>query len=275
MSDRSELVQVIWRRIAPGIALMLLGAIPASSSAQAPLAGGLIGRTVELHAFHQTVTNNYGDWDGIYGRVIYPGERQTLFVDGLALRGFRERGVQAGVTHRFDWSNAWFQMIGVNAGDGAPLFPRYRADASIGRRWGSSHNLQTTAGASYVQSVTTLSDVAVLGALTWYAPGGFVLESGVRYNTSRPGRIKSHRIHALAMYTPNSRRSFGMRMLAGSEGWQIVSDETTLTQFSSQEAALSWRERIGDTFALNLQADLYTNPFYTRSGVTLGVARYW
>jgi YaiO family outer membrane protein len=135
--------------------------------------------------------------------------------------------------------------------------------------------VQTVAGASYVQSIATLSDVALLGAVTWYAPKGLVLESGIRYNTSRPGDITSHRVHAIAMYAPNARRSFSTRVIGGTEGWQIVNVGTTLTRFASQEVALAWRERINASLALNVQLDRYSNPYYTRMGVTLGVARYW
>ncbi len=243
--------------------------------AQAPLAGGLAGRSVEAHAFHQKVSNDYGDWTGVYLRGVFPGTKQTFFTDVLALRGFREEGFQGGIAHRYDWSDRWFHLAGVNAGDGSPLFPRYRADALIGRRWGASRTIQTVAGASVVQSVEELKDVAALGAITWYAPRGFVLESGVRFNTSSPGSVKSHRVHGIAMYTPSSRRSFSVRGIAGTEGWQIVGAGTTLTQFSSQELSLAWRERIESKTAINLQLDGYRNPFYTRSGVTLGVARYW
>lgn len=261
--------------------LRVIGSVAASTAfvlplyAQAPLAGGLVGRTVEVQALHQPVTNNYGDWSGVYGRVIFPTARQTLFLDALVLRGFRERGVQAGVAHRFDWSPRWFHLWGVNAGDGSPLFPRYRTDGLVGRRWGASGSLQTVAGASYVQSVTELSDVALLGGITWYAPRGLVLESGIRYNTSRPGNIRSHRLHGIAMYTPNTRRSFSTRVIGGTEGWQLVGAGATLARFASQEVALAWRERLGNSTAINLQLDAYRNPFYTRSGVTFGVARYW
>ena len=257
------------------IAGAVLFAGPFTAIAQAPLAGALPGRTVELHGLHQPVSNGYGDWSGAYARVIVPGARNTLFLDALGVRGFGERGVQGGVAHRLAWNDRWFHMLGVNVGDGSPLFPRYRTDGLIGRRWGATGAVQTVAGASYVQSIATLSDVALLGAATWYAPNGFVLESGIRYNTSRPGDINSHRVHAIAMYAPNSRRSFSTRLIGGTEGWQIVNVGTTLTRFASQELALAWRERIGTSRALNVQFDRYSNPYYTRMGVTLGVAQYW
>lgn len=243
--------------------------------AQAPMAGGFTGRSVEAHALYQTVSNDYGDWSGIYARAVFPAARQTLFADVLALRAFGEQGIQGGLAHRYDWTDRWFHLLGGSVGDGAPIFPRYRADGLIGRKWGESRAVQTVLGASVVQSVEDLRDKAVIGAITWYAPHNLVLESGIRYNTSSPGSIKSHRIHGLAMYTPSDRRTFSARFIGGTEGWQILNVSTTLTHFASQEAALAWRERLGASTALSLQLDMYHNPYYTRSGVTLGVARYW
>jgi YaiO family outer membrane protein len=259
------------------IAATLLAAVPVHPlSAQAPLAGGIAGRTVEVHGLYQRVTGGYGDWRGSYARLILPGASDVLFLDALALEGFGERGVQAGIAHRHDWTSRWFHLLGVNAGDGTPIFPRARVDALVGRRWGEGRTVQTTAGASYVKSVTELYDVAALGNVTWYAPRGFIVETGVRYNSSRPGDIQSHRVHGIAMWTtPDARRSFSTRVIAGTEGWQIVNINTTLTKFASQEVAVAWRERVGRSLATNVQLDAYRNPFYTRAGVTVGVARYW
>ena len=55
----------------------------------------------------------------------------------------------------------------------------------------------------------------------------------------------------------------------------MINTTTTLQRFNSHELSLAWREKVSSQWALNAQFDQYVNPFYTRSGVTLGVARYW
>lgn len=257
------------------IAVLLVVMSPKDVHAQAPMGGGFAARVAEAHGFYQQVTNDFGDWQGAYARVVLPWERDVLLIDALTAQGFTLRGTTGGLAHRHDWTSRVFHMLGVNVGDGSPLFPRYRTDGLLGLRWGASRNVQTTLGASFVQSVTDLSDVAAIGAITWYAPHGLVLETGARLNTSRPGNIRSHRLHGVAIYTPNTVRSFSLRAIAGTEGWQIAGPTTTLMRFSSREVALGWRERVTDSFAINLQFDGYRNPFYSRAGVTLGVARYW
>lgn len=266
------------RGVAPALALLLALTVSGTAGpvqAQAPLAGGLSGRWVELNGLAQSVTNGYGDWRGAYARLVLPSARDTWYVDALALDAFGERGAQVGVTQRHDWNGRVFQMIGANVGSGASIMPRARVDGALGLRFGPSRRLQLTGGASYVKSVTELSDVAGIASLAWYAPHAVMIEVGGRYNISRPGDIKSHRVSSSIVWTPSPRRSFSARAIGGSEGWQVVRTGTTLTRFHSNDFSLAWREKVTSSIALSVQGDWYHNPFYTRSGVTLGVARYW
>jgi YaiO family outer membrane protein len=257
-----------------GVAALYMG-VPARGAAQAPLAGGLAGGWIEANALHQRVSHGYGDWTGSYLRAVRPTARDTWYADVLALDAFRERGVQGGITQRHDWSSRVFQFVGASAGSGASIMPRARVDGTLGLRWGARRQLQTTAGLSYVKSVTTLSDVAAVASVAWYAPHGLMLETGVRMNRSRPGNIRSQRVLGSMSWTPTPRGSLSARVLAGSEGWQTVRSGTLLTRFQSQEFALAWRQRVHGPLAVSMQGDYYHNPFYTRAGVTLGVARYW
>ncbi|MBL0170711.1 MAG: YaiO family outer membrane beta-barrel protein [Gemmatimonadaceae bacterium] len=246
-----------------------------SVSAQAPLAGGLPGRWIEANALAQRVSNGYGNWQGLYVRGVRPSARDTWYVDALALHAFGENGLQVGATHRHDWNGRVFQMLGASVGSGASIMPRGRVDGALGVRLGAQRRWQATGGVSYVKSVTELSDLAGIASLAWYAPHAVMIEVGGRYNSSRPGNIKSHRLSTTAAWTPSPKRTFSVRGIGGSEGWQVVRTGTTLTRFQSQEGALAWREKVTDDWALSIQGDWYHNPYYTRSGVTLGVARYW
>jgi len=249
------------------------GATPAY--AQAPLAGGLPGAWFEVNTFRQRVTNDFGDWSGVYLRGVKPGARDTYYAEVLALEAFGERGVQGGVTHRHDWSPSFFHTLGATVGSGASILPQGRVDGTLGTRFGDRKQWQATAGGSYVKSVTALFDVAATSSLAWYAPRVLLLETGVRFNISRPGEVRSHRLFGAAVLTPSPRRSFSVRAIAGTEGWQIVNTTITLQRFASQEYSLSWREKISGPWALTLHGDAYRNPFYVRSGGTIGVARYW
>lgn len=266
------------RAVSRALVAVVFGTIAGATSqaaAQAPLAGGLPGGWVEVNAFRQSVTNGYGDWTGGYARVVLPSARNTWYADVLAMDAFGERGGQVGVTQRHEWSDRIFQMIGANVGNGASILPRARVDGALGVRLGAQRRVQATGGMSYVKSTTALYDVAGIASLAWYAPHNLLLEAGGRYNVSRPGDIQSHRLSLTSIWTPSPRRSFSFRGIGGSEGWQVISANTTLTRFHSRELSLAWREKVAGPWALSVQGDWYDNPFYTRSGVTIGVARYW
>ena len=261
--------------IATSVGLAAVAAVAAPLCAQAPLAGGLPGRWVEANALAQSVTNGYGDWQGVYVRGVRPSARDTWYLDALALRAFGEDGLQIGAAHRHDWTGRVFQMLGASVGSGASIMPRVRVDGALGLRLGAARRWQATGGVSYVKSVTELSDLAAIASLAWYAPHAVMIEVGGRYNTSRPGNIRSHRLSTTTVWTPSPRRTFSLRGIGGSEGWQVVRSGTTLQRFQSQEGALAWREKLTPSFAISVQGDWYHNPYYTRSGVTVGVARYW
>lgn len=261
-------------RAATLIAAMAVTAVK-PARAQSTLAGGLPGRWVEANVFGQVITNDYGNWSGAYLRYANPVTSDTWYADALALRAFGESGAQLGAAHRHDWTPRLFHMVGVNVGSGASILPRFRADASLGVRLGETRSWQATGGVSYVKSVTELYDVAPVASIAWYGPQGLMIDVGGRYNFSNPGDIRSYRITATTVWTPSPRRTFSLRAGGGTEGYQTVSVGTIITRFQSEELALAWREMVSKSVAISLQVDGYHNPYYTRSGATLGVARYW
>lgn len=273
--QRRGCIQRVSRALSVGLAIVFTSIGPTSLAAQAPLAGGLPGSWVEVNGFAQKVSNTFGDWSGVYARGVRAGTTRTLYGEVLALDAFKDHGLQFGATIRQDWKARVFAVLGANVGSGAPILPKGRIDGVLGVRFGSRKEWQLTGGGSYVKSTTDLHDVAGTASLAWYAPKALLLETGVRLNTSNPGDIKSHRVFGVAVITPSPRRSFSLRAIGGTEGWQIVSSTTTLRKFSSEEFSLAWREKLTTHWALSAQGDAYRNPFYTRRGVTLGVARYW
>jgi YaiO family outer membrane protein len=61
----------------------------------------------------------------------------------------------------------------------------------------------------------------------------------------------------------------------GTEGYQLTGDIETQRRFTSYEASVSWREWLSGRVGVFVAGEWYDNPFYTRTGVTLGVFRHW
>lgn len=257
--------------------IVLVFALVAASGclrAQAPLAA-MAGRWIEAGAFYQAVSNRYGDWSGAFARAVIPvGARDILYGDALAQRAFHDRGAFVSLADRHEWSADFFTIASVGHGFDARFFPDWRADAIVGQRFGRRRNVVATVGGSYVRSRDVYRDVAATTSLAVYFTG-VVIEAGGRYNTSTPGQVHAARGYAAITAVPSSRRSVALRVGGGEEGYQLLGNTITFQRFASQEASIAWRERMTTDWGVLLQADAYRNPFYTRTGGTLGLTRYF
>jgi YaiO family outer membrane protein len=154
------------------------------------------------------------------------------------------------------------------------VLPALRLDAALAVKLGAAKSLVVTAGGTWVKSKSIYRDRAAFGGLVWYA-GPVVLELSGRVNWSNPNAVRSERINGAATFGSAGHREVAIRGGAGTEGYQLTGTPSTLRRFRSQEAGLSWREWTGRHFGLVLGGELYHNPFYTRTGMSLGVFRGW
>ncbi len=254
--------------------LLACAGSPQRVDAQTPLAS-TGGRWIEAGAFHHAVSDGYGDWNGVFTRAVVPvGTRDIFYGDAVTQRAFRERGSYVALANRHEWGAGVFTLVGGGHGFDARLFPEWRADASAGARVGTRRNIVGTIGGSYVQSRDVYRDYAATGSLAVYLTG-LVIEAGTRYNTSTPGDVHALRGYTAFTIVPSPRRSIALRVGAGEEGYQLLGGATVLQRFTSQEASIAWRERAGAQWGVVVQADAYRNPYYTRAGGALGVARYF
>lgn len=255
------------RRAAAVALAFLAAALPAE--AQRP-AGWL-----QAEGFYHGVTNDFGDWKGVAMRAVVPAGRSTIWYgDLMAQEAFRDRGVYAAVGNRHAFGADWFTLVSLGGGTGDYVLPELRADLSLGRAWLPRRNLVTILGATYVKSKDIYEDVAVSGAVAAYFPG-VTVEAGGRLNWSSPGSVRSERAWGAVTLGRERRRLVVLRGGGGYEGYQLTGVADTRQRFRSQEASLAWREWLGGHVGVFLAGEWYDNPYYTRTGVTLGLFRHW
>lgn len=254
-------------RILAGLALLSLLATPAR--AQGP-AGWL-----QAEGFYHRVTNDFGDWKGVALRTMVPsGGRNLWYGDLVAQEAFDDRGVYASVGNRHVLGATWFSFVSVAGGTGEFFFPDLRADAALGHTWLARKNLATIVGVTYVNSKSIYEDFAVFGSVAGYFPG-VTLELGGRLNWSWPDAVNSERIFGAVTLGRERSRLVVLRAGGGTEGYQLTGITETERSFTSYEASISWRQWLAGHVGLFLAGEWYDNPFYTRTGVTLGVFRHW
>lgn len=247
---------------------LLLGTATAAA-AQGP-AGWL-----QADAFYHAVTNDYGDWKGVGLRAVVPSGRSNIWYgDLVAEEAFHDRGLWASVGNRHFFGPNWFTFASIGGGTGDYYLPDLRADLSVGHAWLERKNLVTILGATYVNSKDVYEDVALLGSVAAYFPG-ITVEVGGRINWSYPDAVQTERGWGAVTVGRERRRLVVVRGGGGYEGYQLTGATAIRQKFRSYEAGVTWREWLGGHTGLLAGLEWYDNPYYTRTGVTLGVFRHW
>lgn len=254
----------------PGTGLALLGlavmAPPLAAQAPSGPAGWL-----QLTGSYHAVSEDFGDWKGVGVSLHAPAGSRTVWdVTAFAQEAFGDDGVWVGAGWRRQWSADWFTYVGAGAGTGEYHLPDLRTDLTIGKSWG---NVVTMVGGTWVDAKRGFSDAAVQASLAAYFDG-VVVEAGSRANWSHPDAVASARGFAALTLGRERHRTVTLRGSGGTEGYQLTGAVSTERRFTSWEGSVGWREWLGRVGLVG-QVELYDNPFYTRSGVTVGVFLAW
>jgi YaiO family outer membrane protein len=249
---------------------LTVSALALPASAQQRAAGWL-----QADAFYHGVTNDFGDWKGVGLRAVVPsGPANIWYGELVAEEAFHDRGVWGSAGNRHFFGPSWFTFASIGGGTGDYYLPDLRADAAVGHAWLEKKNLVTILGATYVNSKDIYEDFAVQGSVAGYFPG-VTAELGTRLNWSWPDAVSTARLWGAVTLGHERRRLIVIRAGGGSEGYQLTGVVETQQRFTSYEAGASWREWLGGHTGLVAGLEIYDNPFYTRTGVTLGIFRHW
>ena len=256
------------RRALAGLGIAI--AVVSPAGAQQRAAGWL-----QADGFYHAVTNDFGDWKGIGLRAVVPsGPGNIWYGDLVAQEAFNDRGIWASAGNRHFFGPDWFSFASIGGGTGDYYLPDLRADLSVGHAWLERKNLVTILGATYVNSKDIYEDFALLGSVAAYFPG-VTAEVGLRINWSYPDAVQTERGWGALTVGHERRRLVVIRGGGGYEGYQLTGDVETQQKFRSYEASIGWREWLQGHSGLIAGLELYDNPFYTRTGVTIGFFRHW
>lgn len=230
---------------------------------------------IEAGGLYHRVSEDFGDWRGAYARAVISGGRNVWYLEGKTQEAFRDRGSYGSIANVHTFSNRIYTQLGVGAGTGDYVLPDVRVDGAISFKLGRSRSVVATVGATLVDAKAGFSDKAGFAALTWYVASGAVAEVATRFNSSNPGSIGSGRGTAALTLGRAGRSIVVLRGGAGTEGYQLTGTGAALRRFRSQDAGISWRQWFGARWGSVQGVEWYHNPFYTRTGLTVGVFRGW
>jgi YaiO family outer membrane protein len=247
----------------------------ASVVGTAPLGAQRATGWIQAEGFYHGVTGDFGDWKGGALRLMAPAGRSSIVhAELIAQEAFRDTGVWGSLGLRQQLGPSWFAMASAGSGTGDYYFPDLRSDVVVGKAWFPRRNLVSLVGATWVKSKREYEDLGLSGSLALYLPGA-AIEAGGRVNWSDPEAVRTGRAFGAVTLGRDRHRYVTLRGSVGHEGYQLTGEVDTERRFRSQEAGILWREWLSGSLGAVVGVEWYDNPFYTRTGVTLGLFRHW
>ena len=228
-------------------------------------------RTLELSAGFQNLSAGFGDWRDVTLRGTYGLPSHVLQGELSLNRRFNKDGVFVGLSDTYTFNEDWYASLAVGFGDGAFYLPRYRLDATLYKKWLPQRNMVTSIGAGQYKAPDGHTDNSLSLGLVYYFDTPFIAEAGVRLNSSNPGAIKTQQQFLALTYGRVKQDLVTVRHGWGQEGYQTIAANTQLVNFASKETSISWRHWFAPRTGVLLGASRYTNPFYNRNGLTVGL----
>ncbi len=226
---------------------------------------------LELSTSLQNLSGGFGNWRDITLRGAYAMPSHVTQAEVSVNRRFNKDGTYVGLSDSYTFNEDWYSNIAVGFGDGAFYLPRYRVDATLYRKWLSDRSLVTSMGLGYYKAPDGHTDSSVSLGLIYYFGSPWIAEGGVRFNSSNPGSIRTQQQFAALTYGRVKQDLVTVRYAWGAEGYQTIAANAQLVNFTSREASLSWRHWLTFGSGVLVGANQYDNPFYSRSGLNIGV----
>jgi len=244
-----------------------VGVVPAQPAPE----GAPMQRNLELSAGGQNLSGGFGNWRDVTLRGIYGLPSHVLQGELSQNNRFGVDGTFVGLSDTYTFNEDWFGSVAVGAGDGAFYLPKFRVDATLYRKFLQGRNLVGSVGVGYYDAPTGYTDRSVSLGAAYYFEAPWIVEGGVRMNTSNPGSVKSQQQFVALTYGRAKQNLVTGRYGWGSEGYLAIAAGAQLVNFDSREASLTWRHWVNSNTGVLVGVNRYTNPSYRRSGAMVGI----
>jgi YaiO family outer membrane protein len=228
-------------------------------------------RNLELSTGFQNLSGGFGSWRDVTLRGTYGLPSHVLQGEVSVNRRFNKDGTFVGLSDTYTFNEDWYGSVALGFGDGAFYLPRYRVDATLYRKFLPDRSLIGSVGVGYYKAPDGHTDSSTSLGLVYYFAPSWIAEGGVRFNSSNPGSIKTQQQFAALTYGQVKQDLITVRYAWGGEGYQTIATNAQLVNFASREGSLSWRHWLNPRTGVVVGANRYTNPFYNRSGLTIGI----
>ena len=228
-------------------------------------------RSLELSTGFQNLTGGFGNWRDVSLRGTYGLPSHVLQGELSLNRRFNKDGAFVGLSDTYTINDDWYANLSLGFGDGAFYLPRYRVDATLYKKWLPQRNLVTSVGVGQYKAPDGHTDNSLALGVVYYFDAPWVAELGLRANSSNPGAIKTQQQFLALTYGRVKENLVTVRHAWGNEGYQTIATNAQLVNFASKETSISSRHWFAARTGLLLSANRYSNQFYVRNGLNIGI----
>ena len=232
--------------------------------------------TWDVLASHSSLSAGLPDGESLSLRFAWQlAGGDSLNAELLDERKFGAHGGVAALAYTRVLSPDWFGTGSLVFGHGGPNWANARGDVQLSRKWLAQRQLVTSVAATYAVFDNQRSDSGLRLSAAWYLQLPAVLEAGVLFNRSQPGRITSQMPYVSATFGRQGEQYLSLRASSGTEAYQALGAEAQLVNFHSRSVAATWRRWIAPQWGFTAQAEQYNNPTYQRNTLGLGLFAKW
>jgi YaiO family outer membrane protein len=217
--------------------------------------------------------DGFHNWSGpsLRSNFVPRDSDLSLNVQVARVEEFGDMGTafKGGLT--YDMSENWYTTLQMSSSSGGFFLPRVSTRISIGRGWLPGQRLDTTVGMGYVRwkDATTEYDCPV-GVSYEFAPS-WSAQAEVNFEVTSPSSVFSHTQFVSVSQGKEERHLVTLGGEFGTEAFQIIGPNTTLSNFHSSEITLKWRQWAHRGWGWSVGGLYYLNREYQRKSVELGI----
>jgi YaiO family outer membrane protein len=224
---------------------------------------------VEASVGYGGFSDGYGDAQSYSLRGMQAMPFGVLEAEVVNQSRFGFTGNYGGLHLTKDLGPDWYFNVGAGAGSSL-LFPSWRTDGTIYRKFGAKRQWVAGLGAYYAKGNAALrSDTGVVLSGIYYGDG-FVLEGGLRANQADPGAVVGPSQYFAATIGSDDRRALILRVEHAKETYQVFTSGVEKVDYNSNSIGAIWHERITRDGMLIAGLGYYKNPIYSRASLDLG-----
>ena len=244
-----------------------VGMTPAPNLSPAPLPPEK--SAVEAMVGYGAISNGYGDAQSYSLRGMQVMSFGVLEAEAVNQSRFGYTGNYGGLRLTKDISEDYYTILGAGAGSSL-LFPSWRTDATLYRKFGNQHQYVAGLGAYYADgNAEGRSDAGAILSGIYYGKD-LIVEGGLRLNQANPGSVMGPSQYLALTFGNDDRRAVILRLERARETYQVLTTGVEKVDFVSHSAGVQWRERITRDGMLIAGVNYYHNPNYDRTSFELG-----